>query len=143
MFVTTWPTNIADKLPEISTQRVDVDVFVASFRICSGSFRDLELEAEAVHEITAVSPPFLARPGSVRRSAQTKNCSTLSSISSVPVSFITGPISARSSKRFAVDTGGCGVATGRGRAWFLGRAGATEWNPPASERMDAEPGQGG
>ena len=39
-------------------------------------------------------------------------------------------------------TGACGMAIGRGKAWILGRAGTTEENPPASERMGAEPGQG-
>ena len=42
--------------PEISTQRVDVGVSSALFKICSGSLRDLELEAEAVHETTTVFP---------------------------------------------------------------------------------------
>jgi hypothetical protein len=35
---------------------VDVDVFSALFMILSGYVRDLELEAEAVHEITSVFP---------------------------------------------------------------------------------------
>ena len=54
VFVTTWPMNFAEELPETSMQRVDVGVLSDLFGMCSGSFRDLELEAEAVHEITAV-----------------------------------------------------------------------------------------
>ena len=105
----------AEELPETSTQRVDVGVCPEYVLVFSGSFRDVELEAEAVHEITAISPLCSCSAGLREKKRSNNKCSILSSISSVPVTFTTGTSSARGSKPFAVGTGACGMATGRCR----------------------------
>ena len=124
---------------------VDVDVFSSRFLIISGYVRDLQLEAEAVHEITTVFPLLFLLGRARREEALEQNkCSALRYGPSSNIHLSNTATSERGSKRFAVATGACGVAIGRGKAWILGRAGATGKNPPASERMGpgAEPGQG-
>ena len=66
------------------------------------------------------------------------------------ISLYTTATSERGAKRFAVATGAWGAAIGSGRACNLGRAGATDEKPPASERTGlgvapghGAPGQGG
>ena len=88
-----------------------------------------------MHEITKVFPLlFLLGRARRKEALEQKNCSALRYGLSPNIHLSNTATSERGSKRFAVVTGACGMAIGRGKTWILVRAGATEKNPPASER---------
>ena len=64
----------AEEVPETSTHRVDVGAFPEYVLICSGSFRALELEAEAVREITHVFPSFSCSAELGEKKRSNKQC---------------------------------------------------------------------